>query len=406
MLRYQPLNEQGAIAYALKFTDLFPEHAQLVCREIGEGNLNLVFHLSDKRSGKSIIIKQALPYARVIGESWPLSLDRARIESQALINQHMICPGLVPKVYHYDRVLALTVMEDLSNRLIMRKGLAARMRYPHFARHIGTFLARTLFMTSDMALPAQIKKKKTVQFMNPEMCKISEDLIFTYPYSDSGENQFNPLIADTVKEIWMNNPLKLEAAKLKDRFLTHAQALIHGDLHTGSIMVTEEDTKVIDPEFSFYGPMGFDIGALFGNLLLSFASHEGHTPGLRERMSYQEYLLAAIEQIWTCFEKEFRELWEKESKERMAAVPGYVDHYLLQVLEDASGYAGCEMMRRIIGTAHVWDLESINDPKVRANGEKLALAVGQKLVLERRQIKEITDLTSMVRDIAGWWRKR
>ena len=58
--------------------------------------------------------------------------------------------------------------------------------------------------------------------------------------------------------------MKLEVAKLKEGFLTHAQALIHGDLHTGSIMVTEEDTKVIDPEFAFYGPIGFDIGAVIG----------------------------------------------------------------------------------------------------------------------------------------------
>ena len=40
------------------------------------------------------------------------------------------------------------------------------------------------------------------------------------------------------------------------------EALIHGDLHTGSIMVTESETRVIDPEFAFYGPMGFDVGAV------------------------------------------------------------------------------------------------------------------------------------------------
>ncbi|MCY9669924.1 hypothetical protein M5X11_34300 [Paenibacillus alginolyticus] len=143
--------------------------------------MNLVFQISDKSSGKSIILKQALPYARVVGESWPLTLERARIESHALILQHEIYPGLVPKIYHYDPILALTVMEDLSNYLIMRKGLVARKRYPHFAQHIGTFLARTLFLTSDFALPAQEKKKKAVQFSNPDRCKISEDLIFTTP---------------------------------------------------------------------------------------------------------------------------------------------------------------------------------------------------------------------------------
>jgi 5-methylthioribose kinase len=399
MFRYQILNEQGAIAYARKLEGLFAEHAQLVCREIGDGNVNLVFQLTDHLSGKSVIMKQALPYVRVVGESWPLTLDRARIESQALRIQQAICPGLVPNVYHYDPILALTVMEDLSNHLIMRKGLVARRIYPHFATHMGTFLARTLYMTSDLALPSQEKKRKAVQFTNPEMCKISEDLIFTDPYFDSEANQFNPLLADVVEGIWKKNHLKLEVAKLKEGFLTHAQALIHGDLHTGSIMVTEEDTKVIDPEFAFYGPMGFDIGTVFGNLLLNYASHEGHTTDRQERVKYQAYLLTMIEQIWSYFEKEFRMLWETDSKERMAAIPGYVDDYLRQVLEDAAGYAGCKMIRRIIGFAHVSDIESIKDPILRAKGEYLALLIGQNLVLERRQVHDICEITSRIKKI-------
>ncbi len=28
--------------------------------------------------------------------------------------------------------------------------------------------------------------------------------------------------------------------------------------------------KVIDPEFSFYGPMGYDIGNVIGNLFFPF----------------------------------------------------------------------------------------------------------------------------------------
>ena len=387
--------------YARKLRDLFAENAQLVCREIGDGNLNLVFHIRDRSFREKHHYEAGSYLCAGGGESWPLTLDRARIESQALILQHAICPGLVPKVYHYDPILALTVMEDLSNCEIMRKGLVARKHYPHFARQIGTFLARTLYLTSDFALPAQEKKKKAAQFTNPDMCKISEDLIFTDPYFDSETNQFNPLLAEPIEEIWKNNQLKLEVAKLKEGFLTHAQALIHGDLHTGSIMVTEEDTKVIDPEFSFYGPVGFDIGALYANLLLNLTSHEGHTPDSQERMNYQDYLLTMIEQIWLHFTQGFRALWEKETKERMRAVPGYVDYYLRQVLVDTAGYAGCKMMRRIIGLSHVSDLESIEDPSLRAKAEKLALVIGQKLVLERGQIQEINDLTSRVRQITG-----
>jgi len=49
-------------------------------------------------------------------------------------------------------------------------------------------------------------------------------------------------------------PLKLAAARYGQKFLNQPEALIHGDLHSGSVMVTESDTRVIDPEFAFYGP--------------------------------------------------------------------------------------------------------------------------------------------------------
>lgn len=67
------------------------------------------------------------------------------------------------------------------------------------------------------------------------------------------------------------------------RFIERAQALIHGDLHTGSVMVTRESTQVIDPEFAFYGPMGFDIGAFLGNLILAFFAQDGHADQANDR---------------------------------------------------------------------------------------------------------------------------
>src|SRR5690606_32450588 len=117
--------------------------------------------------------------------------------------------------------------------------------------------------------PAEEKKALNVRFSNPELCKLTENVVFTDPYQDLPHNRYNPLIKAEASALWVDAELKLEVAKLKEKFLTHAQALIHGDFHTGSIFVTEEDTKVIDPEFAFYGPMGFDIGALYANLLLN-----------------------------------------------------------------------------------------------------------------------------------------
>jgi 5-methylthioribose kinase len=47
--------------------------------EVGDGNLNLVFIVKGADGG--IAVKQALPYVRLVGESWPLPLswpDEAR----------------------------------------------------------------------------------------------------------------------------------------------------------------------------------------------------------------------------------------------------------------------------------------------------------------------------------------
>lgn len=48
-------------------------------------------------------------------------------------------------------------------------------------------------------------------------------------------------------------------------------------------MVTPESTQVIDPEFAFYGPIGFDIGAFLGNLILAFFSQDGHADQANDR---------------------------------------------------------------------------------------------------------------------------
>lgn len=400
-MTYRALTEQEAVHYVKALPNLFEEDAELTSHEIGDGNLNLVFQIRDAKSGKSVIVKQALPYARVVGESWPLTLDRARIESEALHIQHRLVPDLVPQVYHIDAELALTVMEDVSDHVLMRKGLIAGNRYPQFAKQIGRFLAQTLFFTSDLGAHPYEKKALVGKFINPELCKITEDLVFTDPYEDAPTNNFNPLIRPEVEAIWKHAELKREIAKLKYGFLTRAEALLHGDLHTGSIFVTETSTKVIDPEFAYFGPIGFDIGAVIANLLLNYAAQHGLKANEAEREEYREYLLDTVENVWNEFVSQFVQLWHKQAKERSAHVEGLWQDYVNHLLQDAAGYAGCKMLRRVIGLAGVADLNTIENDQVRAEAERLALAIGQSLILERKQIGEASDLTALVRKEAA-----
>ncbi|WP_127580144.1 S-methyl-5-thioribose kinase [Paenibacillus koleovorans] len=389
MSQYHPLNEQEAIEFARTIPNLFQPGAELASREIGDGNLNLVFHIRDKHSDASVILKQALPYAKVVGESWPLTLDRARIESELLMIQHELCPSLVPQVYKYVPELALTVMEDLSDHVIMRRGLMEGHQYPLFAGHIGAFLARTLFYTSDLGMNQQHKKMRVKQFINPELCKITEDLIFDDPYTDSPNNSFDEAIRDEAEALWADTALQLEVARLRHGFLTHAQALLHGDLHTGSIFITQESTKVIDPEFGYYGPMGFDIGAVLANLLLNYAGQEGLSETSEQRASMRSYLLATVKDVWTVFEEQFRALWDKDCVDRMSRTPGFQDAYIAGLLQDSIGYAGCKMIRRVVGLAHVADIDRISDAAAKERAQRIALSIGKSLIKGHRQADSI-----------------
>jgi 5-methylthioribose kinase len=399
---YHPLSEQEAIQIALSLDGYFPEGASLTSREIGDGNLNLVFHITDSGSGKSLIMKQALPYAKVVGESWPLTLDRARIESDKLILEGELAPGLVPNVYKYDPELYLTIMEDLSDHIIMRQGLIGGIRYPKFADDISTFIARTLFFTSDLGMNQQEKKQRVKAFINPELCKITEDLIFDDPYTNSPNNSFDPAIQDAAEALWKDSEIHLEVAILRDKFLTNAQALLHGDLHTGSVFVTPDSTKVIDPEFAYYGPIGFDIGAVIANLLLNFAGQEHWSTDSDQRSDFRRYLTDSVRDVWNLFDQKFRALWNLHGSDRIASsTPGYQDYYMNRLLQDAVGFAGCKIVRRIVGLSHVVDIDRIQDAATKEKAQRLALAIGTSLIRNNRNTQSIEEVIDVALSLAN-----
>ncbi|MGP1907107.1 S-methyl-5-thioribose kinase [Metabacillus sp. JX24] len=373
---YQPLTESAAVTLALRL-GLFEEKSVLSCTEIGDGNLNLVFRITDQ-SNKGLIIKQALPYAKVIGESWPLTLDRARIESSAMLKQADTAGEYVPKIYYSDETLAITAMEDLSHLQIARAGLIEGKDFPLLGRHIGEFLGKTLFYSSDFALNPQTKKQLVKQFSNPELCKITEDFVFTDPFFDVESNSFEDELRPAAEAIWNDTELKLEVAKLKHKFLTEAETLVHGDLHTGSIFADDETTKVIDPEFAYYGPIGFDYGHFTANLLMNAISREE---------AKQQVLLDHIETAWTVFAGEFSKAWEKDGLEVYTEVDGYLSFILEKTFEDAVGFAGVEIIRRTIGLAHVADLDLVEPHDRKIEAKIRALELGKKLVKNRGSIK-------------------
>lgn len=422
MKEYCPLGQKTAIDYVKncpEVKDRFSADAEMSCTEVGDGNLNLVFIISnEKNPSESVVLKQALPYLRCAGEGWPLGRQRMEFESRALEIEGRICPGLVPELYVYDAAMSLVIMEHLAAHQIMRKGLIAGVEYPKFAGHMSEFLSKTLFETSDLGMDSAEKKGLVEYFArNTELCKLTEDFVFTNPFMESDENRWNPEIDGQVQAIRANSALKLEIAELKDGFIARAQALIHGDLHTGSVLLNHEETRVIDPEFAFYGPMGFDVGAVLGNLALAYCSHEIHSADESSRARYHGWLLDTIREIWNGFYDEFMTLWKSRNSGEATrpeffsqcggekALDLYRRRYMRRLLQDTAGYGGCKMMRRQLGIAHVEDMECIENPKDRAIAESLALAIGARFIMERHAIESIDDMIDIIKSTKAPYRR-
>ena len=387
-------------------------------KEVGDGNINFVYIVSCAATQNAVVVKQGLPFVRVVGESWPLTQERVRYEAEALQTAHGFCPAHVPEVFLYDPSMSVIAMRFLEPpHIILRGGIVAGETYPLLAEHAGEYLATTLFGSSALAVGCERLREQRQAFgQNEAMCALTEQVIFTEPYCDAENNKWtSPQLDAAAASLRGDVALKTKMAALKRAFATDAAALLHGDLHTGSIMCTSTTTFVIDHEFAFYGPMGFDVGAFLANVLLAYFSQDGHekTSG-GDRSASRAWLLETFTGTWHTFERRFLQLWDERGVAAGTAgiTPASVyggsagedalravqKAYMKGVLRDSLAFAGAKMTRRIVGIAHVADMESIEDPDVRAKCELAALACARRLILEADELS-IDDVAAVAESL-------
>jgi 5-methylthioribose kinase len=108
--------------------------------------------------------------------------------------------------------------------------------------------------------------------------------------------------------------------------------------------------------------------------------------------------------VWSGFAERFLALWRAApagdaysaglftSEQDRSAVETERRRFMRVPFEDALAFAGAKMIRRILGLAHVEDLESIVDPERRARCEINALRLGRELLLGGRGFSDIGDV--------------
>ena len=358
---------------------VFEPDTEFHIEEIGDGNLNTVYRVSDiTRPEHSLVLKHAPPYIKILGPDYPLSVERLTYESRALDVYNRLVSGAVPVQYSFDADAAVIAMEDLRDARVLRDDLIAGAVDIAIPEQIGRFMAVVHSQTYLDNLDSETAQRCKRRFANTTMQSITADYVFTFPYTEHETNFWTPGLEPDLQRLKADTDFLEQAAHLKQVFLTAQQGITHGDLHTGSVLVQGDTAKVIDAEFAFYGPVGFDLGLYWANYLLSYFSHQG-------TWSVQSMLKTAIGQTWHTYNAEFRMV--------DAALKAQI---LQNIFHDAVGFAGLEILRRLIGAAHVRDIEGIVDISRKLRVERDALQFGTVLVKQHRSLHDIAAVLTIL----------
>lgn len=384
----------GYIRSRPQLAGLVDADARLDIREVGDGNLNLIFVVTDP-DGRSLVLKQALPYVRMVGPEWPLTPERGTAEARALAAHSPLAPDLVPAFYGFDHDRYVNAMEDLSSYRVWRGALNDGERHPAAAVAMGRYVARIAFGTSLFGVEAKELKERTAEAINPWLCEITENLVFTEPYVKEERNWYQPELQPDVDELRADKAFVCAIGELKYAFMTQAEALVHGDLHTGSVAVRVDGaTKAFDSEFAYYGPVGFDISCLWGNYLFALARTR-----VLGNESFADWIRGLPRETWEAFEQELRSLWPGRVDPRVFP-DAFLEAWLGKVHADAVGMTAAELCRRTIGLAHVSDIETLSEAE-RERSVRGLLRVARRIAPVRAEISSADELVAIADELIG-----
>lgn len=386
MTKYETFSENQVIDYVCQL-GYFKDTQPLSCTQLDVCKLHHVFQVTDIHKN-SVFVKQAILFA---DESSALTRDRTRIEAEVLINHFQHCPEYTVNVLHYDISMACLIMQDLTDYDMLRNRLVDAKYVSHVGKQVAHYLAHTLFYTSDLYLSGIEKKANVIQFINPELCQITEDLCFTTPYQEDDQNTVSPANLNLVLTLREDNDLKAEVAELKGKFLNTTQALLHGNLNTGNILVNNKEIKLIDAKFGFYGPIGFDLGSILGNFLINFCTSAVSLESY-QKAEHLDALIQIVRDTWNHFADLFSQLMANNTHDIALQNETYQARYLRGIFLDSIGFAGCELIRRTLGVPSVTDITRLMNDTKRTLAEQHTIQLGIILIKKRYQFVSINDV--------------
>lgn len=257
-------NLPALTAYLQSKSFIAEDEAVLSAEKPGEGNMNYTLRIVTDR--QSMIAKQANPFVQKYPQI-AAPPQRALVEANFYLTvQHekeiySMMPGLIG----VDEQNFIIILQDL--------GLGKDCSYLYASGEKiseGSFKKLCLYL-SKLHGAYKADGELTELQTNRALRALNHEHLFIYPFLEE-----NGLDLDAVQPglkslsaPFLNDIIRKKAKDLGEKYLSDGSTLLHGDFYPGSWMLVNEDIKVLDPEFAFYGDAAFDVGVMVAHLHLA-----------------------------------------------------------------------------------------------------------------------------------------
>jgi 5-methylthioribose kinase len=277
------------------------------CERAGEGNMNLTVrvHTDDR----SVILKQARPWVEKYDDI-PAPWERSAFERRFYERVAGIAgvAERMPELIASDPEARALLLEDLPGTRDCTDCYAGGPLGDDEIAALAGWIA---------ALHAATRGEPEPALSNREMRALNHAHIFEVPFTRKNGLELDaiePGLAQAAAALRDCTDYRARVAATGERYLADGPCLVHGDYFPGSWLRSDAGLRVIDPEFGFYGEPEFDLGCALAHFALA-----------AQPLERARYLVAA-----------YVEMGGREP-----------DRELL------GAFAGCEVMRRLIGVAQL-----------------------------------------------------
>lgn len=300
----------------------------------GAGNMNLTLR-AEFDDGTTMIVKQS----RAFVERFPMiPAPEDRILTEAAFYRAVatdsVLAARMPRLLQVAESDRIACLEDLGPAADRSDAYANAPILPTELRTLLAWLARL------HALPL-VPAEWGARLANRAMRRLNHEHIFVLPLDETRAPDADAIalgLGAAARDVRRDARYVHAVTGLGSLYLHDGTCLLHGDYYPGSWLRCGEALRVIDPEFAFFGRPEFDVGVLVAHLIFSGWTFGDVAPEVH----------------------------------RLYAPP---DGFSWSV---AWGFAGVELMRRILGVAQL---------PLRADGARRVewLSLSRELVLQATQ---------------------